>query len=190
MTLGGLAVAIGMVVDDAIVDVENVFRRLRENAALEEQKQKPKLEVIALASAEVRSSILYATILIILVFLPLIALSGVEGRLFTPIAVATMISMAASFVVSLTVIPVLSSYLLNPKLGKEHGDGRLVRGLKKVFSATWLRFALHQPLLLLALTVGLMVLTGFTYTKMGGNFLPLFASRLRWSRQRWHQEPH
>lgn len=172
MTLGGLAVAIGMVVDDAIVDVENVFRRLRENAALENPK--PKLEVIALASAEVRSSILYATILIILVFLPLIALSGVEGRLFTPIAFATMISMAASFVVSLTVIPVLSSYLLNPKPGKTHCDGKFVRGLKWIFSATWLRFALAQPLLLLALTLTLLVFAGFTYTKMGGNFLPAF----------------
>ena len=146
MTLGGLAVAIGMVVDDAIVDVENVFRRLRENATLAEPK--PKIEVIAQASAEVRSSILYATILIILVFIPLIALSGVEGRLFTPIAVATMISMAVSFVVSLTVIPVLSSYLLNPKPGKDHNDGFLVRSLKKVFSATLLRFSLAQPLLL------------------------------------------
>ncbi len=172
MTLGGLAVAIGMVVDDAIVDVENVYRRLRENAALDEPK--PKLEVIALASAEVRSSILYATILIILVFLPLIALSGVEGRLFTPIAVATMISMAASFVVSLTVIPVLSSYLLNPKAGKEHGDVWIVKQLKKVFSATWLKFALGQPLLLLAITVGLLVFSGLIYTKMGGNFLPPF----------------
>ncbi len=172
MTLGGLAVAIGMVVDDAIVDVENVYRRLRENAELEEPK--PKLEVIALASAEVRSSILYATILIILVFLPLIALSGVEGRLFTPIAVATMISMAASFVVSLTVIPVLSSYLLNPKPGKEHGDAWIVRMLKKVFSATWLKFSLSQPLLLLALTIGLLVVAGAIYTKMGGNFLPPF----------------
>ncbi len=172
MTLGGLAVAIGMVVDDAIVDVENVFRRLRENAALENPK--PRLEVIALASAEVRSSILYATILIILVFLPLIALSGVEGRLFTPIAVATMISMAASFVVSLTVIPVLSSYLLNPKSGKAHGDGFFVRGLKRLFSATLLRFSLAQPLILLTLTILLLVFAGFTYTKMGGNFLPAF----------------
>jgi len=162
MTLGGLAVAIGMVVDDAIVDVENVFRRLRENAALAEPK--PKLQVIAQASAEVRSSILYATILIILVFLPLIALSGVEGRLFTPIAIATMISMAASFVVSLTVIPVLSSYLLNPKPGKNHGDGFLVKGLKKIF----------RPLLLLALTIALIALSGLVFTKMGGNFLPAF----------------
>ena len=138
------------------------------------QSPKPKLEVIALASAEVRSSILYATILIILVFLPLIALSGVEGRLFTPIAVATMISMAASFVVSLTVIPVLSSYLLNPKPGKGHDDGFFVRILKKVFSGTLLRFSLAQPLLLLALTIGLIVFSGITFTKMGGNFLPAF----------------
>ena len=92
MTLGGLAVAIGMVVDDAIVDVENVFRRLCENASL--SKPRPRLEVIASASAEVRSSILYATVLIILVFLPLLALSGVEGRLFSPIAIATIVSMS------------------------------------------------------------------------------------------------
>jgi Cu/Ag efflux pump CusA len=111
MTLGGLAVAIGMVVDDAIVDVENVFRRLRENPG------KPKLEIVAAASGEVRNSILYATILVILVFLPLLGLEGIEGRLFTPIAIATITSMAASFVVSLTVIPVLCSLLLKPASG-------------------------------------------------------------------------
>ena len=145
MTLGGLAVAIGMVVDDAIVDVENVFRRLRENAMLDEPRNR--LEVIAKASAEVRSSILYATVLIILVFLPLMALSGVEGRLFTPIAVATIVSMAASFLVSLTVIPVLSSYLLKPKAGQKHADGVIERGFKKLFNVTWLRFSLSQPLI-------------------------------------------
>ena len=102
-----------MVVDDAIVDVENVLRRLKENATKAEPL--PKLEVIATASSEVRSSILYATVLIVLVFVPLLALSGIEGRLFTPIAVATIVSMLASFLVSLTVIPVLSSLLRNPK---------------------------------------------------------------------------
>jgi CzcA family heavy metal efflux pump len=172
MTLGGLAVAIGMVVDDAIVDVENVFRRLRENALLE--KPRNKLEVIAKASAEVRSSILYATVLIILVFLPLMALSGVEGRLFTPIAVATIVSMAASFLVSLTVIPVLSSYLLKPKPDQKHADGIIERGLKKLFNATWLRLSLSQPLIVLFVAGALVVLAGLSFSKMGGNFLPAF----------------
>jgi len=172
MTLGGLAVAIGMVVDDAIVDVENVFRRLRENAALETPK--PRLEVIALASSEVRSSILYATVLIILVFMPLLALSGVEGRLFTPIAIATIVSMGASFVVSLTVIPVLCSYLLNPKPGKEHKDGFIVRWIKSAFRLTWLRLALVQPFVILALTAMLLWFSYSASKEMGGNFLPPF----------------
>lgn len=172
MTLGGLAVAIGMVVDDAIVDVENVFRRLRENAS--RAIPDPKLEVIARASAEVRSSILYATVLIILVFLPLLALSGVEGRLFSPIAVATIVSMIASFIVSLTVIPVLCSYLLNPKAGKVHRDGIVVRGLKWAFQKTWLNFSLSQPLLVLLVTGGLLVVAYGVLTQMGGNFLPAF----------------
>ncbi|WP_411844961.1 efflux RND transporter permease subunit [Roseibacillus persicicus] len=172
MTLGGLAVAVGMVVDDAIVDVENVFRRLRENASAKEPL--PKIEVIARASSEVRSSILYATILIILVFLPLMALSGVEGKLFTPIAIATIVSMAASFVVSLTVIPVLSSLLLNPKAGKEHKDFIFVRWLKAGFRATWLRLAISQPLLIIVITGALIVFAWFEYSAMGRNFLPPF----------------
>ena len=172
MTLGGLAVAIGMVVDDAIVDVENVYRRLRENAAL--TLPRPRLEVIARASAEVRSSILYATVLIILVFLPFLALSGVEGRLFAPIAVATIVSMAASFVVSLSVIPVLCSLLLYPAAGKVHADGRIVRFLKRAYTATWLRFSLSQPLMVLLITGVLLLLGLGAVTRMGGNFLPAF----------------
>lgn len=172
MTLGGFAVAIGMVVDDAIVDVENVFRRLRENAS----RSHPvgKLEVIASASAEVRSSILYATVLIILVFIPLLGLSGVEGRLFAPIAIATIISMAASFVVSLTVIPVLSSFLLNPKAGKEHKDVFVTKAIKWIFHHTWLRLALTQPLIVLAFTIGLVAYAGWLFRGMPGNFLPAF----------------
>lgn len=172
MTLGGLAVAIGMVVDDAIVDVENVYRRLRENAQLEEPLSS--LEVIARASAEVRSSILYATLLIILVFLPVLALSGIEGRLFSPIAIATIVSMTASFFVALTVIPALSSYLLKPKPGKKHGDSLVVRALKWLFNKTWLNLSLSQPLVIFVFTGGLLYLAYGMLGQMGGNFLPPF----------------
>ncbi len=172
MTLGGLAVAIGMVVDDAIVDVENVFRRLRENASL--QAPRPRLEVIATASGEVRNSILYATVLIILVFLPLLGLEGLEGRLFTPIAIATMVSMAASFVVSLTVIPVMCSLLLRPKEGKAHKDGFLVRGMKWLVRQTFLRAALGAPLVVLAVVGALLVAAFLLYPLMGKEFLPAF----------------
>jgi CzcA family heavy metal efflux pump len=172
MTLGGLAVAIGMVVDDAIVDVENVFRRLRENASL--PKPHPRLQVIANASGEVRNSILYATILIILVFLPLLGLTGVEGKLFAPIAIATIISMIASFIVSLTAIPVLCSFLLNPKQGHEHKDGFLTRGMKWLLENTLLRFGLGQPLLMLGI-VAMIVIAAFSlYPKMNKDFLPKF----------------
>jgi CzcA family heavy metal efflux pump len=172
MTLGGLAVAIGMVVDDAIVDVENVFRRLRENAALAEPL--PKLSVIAAASGEVRSSIFYATVLIILVFLPLLGLSGVEGKLFAPIAIATILSMAASFVVSLTLIPVLCSFLLKPKSGHAHTDGWLVARLKRLLRATSLRLALDHPLPVLVLVAAGMGAAFLLYPEMGKDFLPAF----------------
>lgn len=172
MTLGGIAVAIGLVVDDAIVDVENVFRRLRENAARENPK--PRLEVIAAASGEVRSSILYATVLIVLVFVPLLGLAGLEGRLFRPIAIATIVSMIASFVVSLTVIPVLCSFLLRPKEGQVHRDGPLVRAMKMVTRLTFLRAAFGVPLLVVAGAILLVVGAGMLYPGMGKEFLPTF----------------
>jgi CzcA family heavy metal efflux pump len=172
MTLGGLAVAIGMVVDDAIVDVENVYRRLRENASL--PKPHPKLEVIARASGEVRNSILYATLLIILVFLPLLGLSGVEGKLFAPIAIATIISMIASFIVSLAAIPVLCSFLLNPKHGKEHKDGFITRGMKWFLEHVMLRFGLNNPGLLFVIVAGIVIAAFSLYPKMGKDFLPAF----------------
>lgn len=174
MTLGGLAVAIGMVVDDAIIDVENVHRRLRENARRPEPR--PWLEVIAGASGEVRNSILYATILVILVFVPLLGLGGIEGRLFAPIAVATITSMAASFVVSLTVIPVLCSLLLRKKPGaaKPRLDGPVVRVLKAAFRATWLRLALDRPMLLLGLVVAPLAGAVALFPTLGREFLPAF----------------
>lgn len=118
MTLGGLAVAIGELVDDAIVDIENIFRRLRENAALENPR--PSLEIIYHASLEIRSSIVYATIIVALVFLPLFMLTGVEGRLLAPLGLAYITSLVASLFISLTVTPVMASYLL-PQLFRKTG---------------------------------------------------------------------
>ena len=178
MTLGGLAVAIGMVVDDAIVDVENVFRRLKENARLGEPS--PKLEVIARASGEVRNSILYATILIVLVFLPLLGLSGVEGKLFAPIAIATIISMVASFVISLTAIPVLCSLVLKVPVvadcihHNKYPDYSMVSLLKFFLKHTILRLSLRQPLIVLTISSILLALSLTLYPKMGKDFLPAF----------------
>jgi len=173
MTLGGLAVAIGMVVDDAIVDVENVFRRLRENRHL--PRPRPVLRVIADASSEVRSSILYATLLVILVFVPLFGLSGIEGRLFAPIGVATIVAMLASFIVSLTVIPALCSYLLpRMKRMETEQDGWLVRQLKTLDRRFLLEPALDHPWIV-ACASGLLVVASFSlYPLMGKEFLPDF----------------
>jgi CzcA family heavy metal efflux pump len=178
MTLGGLAVAIGMVVDDAIVDVENVWRRLRERRTgfqpvPNELKTRSTLDTIAAASSEVRNSILYATALVILVFLPLFGLEGIEGRLFTPIAIATITSMAASFVVSLTVIPVLCSLLLKSG-GKAHGDGFVVRAMKWLVERTFLKMALGAPAVVLALVGMLLIASLMLYPRMGQEFLPAF----------------
>ncbi len=173
MTLGGLAVAIGMVVDDAIVDVENVFRRLRENRHA--ANPRPVLRVISDASAEVRNSILYATLLIILVFIPLFGLGGIEGRLFAPIGVATIVAMIASFVVSLTVIPALASYLLPRMKRMEHEkDGWLVRGLKSFDRVVILKHTLRHPWVVMIVALLLVAGSFALYPMMGKEFLPEF----------------
>jgi Cu/Ag efflux pump CusA len=129
MTLGGIAVAMGELVDDAVVDVENIFRRLKENNALAEPK--PALAVVYQASKEIRSAIVFGTMVVILVFLPLFALPGVTGRLFAPLAVAYIVSILASLAVSLTLTPVLSYYLLPQAPATHHArDSFLVRLLK------------------------------------------------------------
>src|SRR5690242_17173823 len=141
MTLGGIAVAMGELVDDAIVDVENIFRRLKENYSSETPR--PALVVVYEASKEVRSAIVFGTAVVILVFLPLFALSGVEGRLFAPLGVAYVVSILASLVVSLTVTPVLSYYLLaNAPETHVAGDGFLLRALKWLASYV-VRFSLR-----------------------------------------------
>lgn len=129
MTLGGLAIAIGELVDDAVVDVENILRRLKQNRELEHPA--PTLEVVRKASVEVRSGIVYATAIVVLVFVPLFALPGVEGRLFSPLGIAYIISILASMLVSMTVTPVLCSYLLPRMKRIDHGDSPIVRRLKQ-----------------------------------------------------------
>lgn len=173
MTLGGLAVAIGMVVDDAIVDVENVFRRLRENRSL--AIPKPTIQVISEASSEVRTSILFATVLVILVFIPLFGLGGIEGRLFAPIAIATIVSMIASFFISLTVIPALCSYLLPGITQNSHQeDSFLVRKLKNFDRDIILKHTLNHPKIVIGFSVFLVAASAFLYPLMGKEFLPEF----------------
>jgi len=171
MTLGGLAVAIGELVDDAIVDVENVFRRLRENRELAHPRAA--FVVIREASSEVRNSIVYATILVVLVFVPLFALSGIEGRLFRPLGVAYIVAILASLVVSLTVTPALCSYLL-PKM-KLHAEreGFLVRAVKAADRRV-LHWTLSHPIKVLLGAGMLIVVAAATVPFMGGEFLPPF----------------
>lgn len=172
MTLGGIAVAMGELVDDAIVDVENIFRRLRENSHAAHPK--PALRVVYEASREVRTAIVFGTAVVILVFLPLFALGGIEGRLFAPLGVAYIVSILASLLVSLTVTPVLSYYLLaNSKAIHRERDGLLLRGLKWL-AAHLVRLSMRRAGLLLLLTWVLAAYCGWRLTTLGADFLPAF----------------
>lgn len=174
MTLGGLAVAMGELVDDAIVDIENVFRRLAQNAHAEFPK--PTLKVIYEASLEVRSSIVYGTMLVILVFVPLFALSGIEGRLFAPLGVAYITSILASLLVSLTVTPVLASLLLSgAKAAHSEKDSPLLRFLKWVVTPVIKTSMNRWGLTLILIGVGAsMVGSGILAVNLGSDFLPPF----------------
>ena len=174
MTLGGLAVAIGELVDDAIIDVENIVRRLRENAALPEEERRPRVQVIFDASNEIRASVVFATILIVVVFVPLLFLQGLEGRFFRPLGLTYIVSILASLVVALTVTPALSKLLLRGRAGGRHGhDGFLVRVLKTIYEPT-LRWAIRRRVVVASCAVvvtGLAILLGTTF---GTSFLPEF----------------
>jgi len=172
MTLGGIAVAMGELVDDAIVDVENIFRRLKENHAA--GSPKADLRVVYEASMEVRSAIVFGTAVVILVFLPLFALSGIPGRLFTPLGVAYIVSILMSLVVSLTVTPVLSYYLLaKSNAAHREGDGPVVAVLK--WAAAYLvRFSMRFAGPLLLLTWVALAAAVWLMTQLGADFLPPF----------------
>ncbi len=195
LTLGGLAIAIGELVDDAIVDVENVYRRLKENWALPKDQQRSLLKVIYEASSEVRNSIVYATIIVVLVFIPLFYLQGIEGRIFAPLGIAYITSIVASLFVSLTITPALCSYFMNrPKYLRhvnlkfwkrkakdgqvdtgvidEH-DSPLVRWLKKQ-DLKILHWSLARTKAIIAGSVVLIIASVAIIPFFGTEFLPAF----------------
>jgi CzcA family heavy metal efflux pump len=174
MSLGGLAIAIGELVDDAIIDVENVMRRLRENALKSEGERLPALEVIYRASTEIRGSVVFATLIVVLVFLPLFALSSVEGRLLAPLGFAYIVSLSASLVVALTVTPALCSFLLpNARSVLRGHEPWLVSRLKRVFQPS-LRWSLDHPAIVVLSSVLLVIGAGIALSRTGRAFLPEF----------------
>ncbi len=171
MTLGGLAIAIGELVDDAVVGVENVFRRLKENR--EAGSKASALKVVAAASQEVRSGIIYATLIIILVFIPLFALSGIEGKLFAPLGVAYIVSILGSLVTSITVTPVLCYYLIPRMKRLAERESFVVRWLKRG-DTRLLRWSFGRAGLLLGVCGVAVVVAGFAATRLPRAFLPPF----------------
>jgi HME family heavy-metal exporter len=173
MTLGGLAIAIGGLVDDAVVDVENILRRLKEDRSKDANNRLPLLQLVAKASMEVRSAILYATVIIVLVFLPLFALPGLEGKLFVPLGIAFIVSTLASLLVSVTVTPVLSYYLLPRMKNLDHGDTKVLAWLKNRYKSG-LQLVLDKPRAALASAGAAVVLAAVAVPFFPTTFLPPF----------------
>ncbi|MDR1356972.1 MAG: CusA/CzcA family heavy metal efflux RND transporter [Tannerellaceae bacterium] len=172
MSLGGMAISIGSLVDDAIVDVENVFRRMRENNALPESERLPALKVIYEASREVRLPILNSTLIIIVSFVPLFFLSGMEGRMLAPLGIAFIVALFASTVVALTLTPVLCSFLLG-KNNDKFRESFVARKLKSIYSVMLLK-AMENKTIVLGGTFGLLLVSIILFTSLGRNFLPPF----------------
>ena len=175
MSLGGMAIAIGSLVDDAIVDVENVYKRIRENRLLPPDQQRSTLEVVYDASREVRMPILNSTLIIVVSFVPLFFLSGMEGRMLVPLGIAFIVALFASTVVALTLTPVLCSYLLNRKATgmKELREAWIARKLKVVYKRA-LELALAYQKWVLGTTIALFVVALVIFFHLGRSFLPPF----------------
>ena len=175
MSLGGMAIAIGSLVDDAIVDVENVYKRLRENRLLPENERKRPIDVIFEASKEVRMPILNSTLIIIVSFVPLFFLSGMEGRMLMPLGISFIIALFASTVVALTLTPVLCSYLLTDKKNdkKLSREPWVARNLKQVYERA-LVWTLHHKKAVLGSTIGLFIVSLALFFTLGRSFLPPF----------------
>lgn len=177
MSLGGMAIAIGSLVDDAIVDVENVYRRLHENRLLPPGQQQSVLQVVFNASREVRMPILNSTLIIVVSFVPLFFLSGMEGRMLVPLGVAFITALAASTVVALTLTPVLCSYLLGHNLSSDkkngNGDSAVARTLKNAYGAV-LEKALQHKRAVLGCTIALFAVALGLFFTLGRSFLPPF----------------
>jgi CzcA family heavy metal efflux pump len=175
MSLGGMAIAIGSLVDDAIIDVENVYKRLRENVRLPEHERTPVMKIVFDTSKEIRSSIIKATLIIIITFIPLFFLSGMEGRMLQPLGIAYIVSLFTSLLVAMTLTPVLSYYLLTDekRLLRQQKEPWLSRNLARFYRRT-LDTALYHGRLFLAISVGMFILAVITLLNMGRSFLPEF----------------
>jgi heavy metal efflux pump (cobalt-zinc-cadmium) len=175
MSLGGMAISIGSLVDDAIVDVENVFKRLRENRQKPKEEQKSVITVVFEASKEVRMPILNSTLIIIATFVPLFFLSGMEGRMLAPLGIAFIVAMLVSTLVALTLTPVLCSYLLGkPRKGdKPEKEPYVARKLKVLYEKA-LKWTLNHRKWVLGATAGVLVITIFAFFTLGRSFLPPF----------------
>ncbi|MGL5920280.1 MAG: efflux RND transporter permease subunit, partial [Bacteroidales bacterium] len=173
MSIGGMAIAIGSLVDDAIVDVENVYKRLKENRLKPAEEQKSVLTVVFEASKEVRMPILNSTFIIVVSFIPLFFLSGMEGRMLVPLGIAFIVALFASTIVALTLTPVLCSYLLAKVSDKDMKEPFAARFLKKWYASA-LDWAIQKKKLVLALTGVIGLLATITFFSLGRSFLPSF----------------
>jgi CzcA family heavy metal efflux pump len=175
MSLGGMAIAIGDLVDDAIIDVENVYRRLKENARKPDEERQPVLSIVYHASVEIRSSVINATFIIIAAFIPLFFLSGMEGRLLAPLGIAFIVSLFASLIVAITLTPVLCSYLLTGEksLSAQHHESWLVQKLNRWYEGS-LKRALEYRKSILGIALLLFIVAASLLFTLGRSFLPEF----------------